>query len=165
MTRSVSASLLGPEFDDFLFAPLGEERNGMPLSVLSALARLEVDPWQEAAKLARLPGATATERLASLIASLPDEPSTHRDPGTIAARLVALLPRCASSSNTAPLKTLLGAGAAAHSLTVIYVMLMVLALGIQWFVVSRQLPAPVDKTHSPISGTISPRTPPPAAGH
>ena len=102
MSRSVCASLLGPEFDSFLYAPLGEERNGMRLSVLSALARLEVDPWQEAAKLAGLPGATATERLASLIALLPDEPLMHRDPETIAARLVALLPRRASS-DTAPL--------------------------------------------------------------
>jgi hypothetical protein len=56
MSRSLSAPLIGPEFDDFLFAPLGEERNGMRLSVISALSRLEVDPWQEAASLAELPG-------------------------------------------------------------------------------------------------------------
>ena len=81
----------------------------MRISVLSALARLEVDPWQEAAKLAMLPGVTATARLASLIALLPSEPSMHRDPDTIAAGLVALLPRRASS-NTAPLRALLGIG-------------------------------------------------------
>ena len=109
MSRSVCAPLLGPEFDDFLFALLGEEINGMPLSVLSALARLEVDPWQEGAKLAALPRATATARLASLIALLPSKPSMHRDPDTIAAGLVALLPRRASS-NTAPLKALPGIG-------------------------------------------------------
>jgi hypothetical protein len=85
-----SAPLFGPEFDDFLFAPLGEERNGMRLSVISALSRLEVDPWQEAASLAELPGKVATERLASLITLMPDEPSPHRDPDVIAARLVAL---------------------------------------------------------------------------
>ena len=65
----------------------------MLLSVLSALARLDIDPWQEAAKLARLPGETATQRLAALIAELPDEPSADPDPVTIAARLIALLPR------------------------------------------------------------------------
>jgi hypothetical protein len=70
----------------------------MRLSVLSALARLEVDPWQEVTKLAGLPGATATERSASLIALLPNEPSMHRDPDTIAARLVPLLPRRGSSN-------------------------------------------------------------------
>ena len=99
MTRSASVSLLGSEFDDFLFAPIGEDRNGMLLSVLSALARLDVDPWQEAAKLARLPWETATQSLASLIAALPDGPSAHLDPGTIAARLIALLPRRASTRN------------------------------------------------------------------
>lgn len=93
MTHSAFASFLGSEFNDFLFAPIGEERNGMLLSVLSALARLDVDPWQEAAELARLPGEAATERLASMIAALPDGPSAPSDPRTIAARLVALLPR------------------------------------------------------------------------
>jgi hypothetical protein len=39
LIHSASAPLLGPEFDDFLFAPIGEERTGMRLSVLSALAR------------------------------------------------------------------------------------------------------------------------------
>jgi hypothetical protein len=38
----------GSEYDDFLFASMGEDRNGLPLSVLSALARLDVDPWEEA---------------------------------------------------------------------------------------------------------------------
>jgi heme oxygenase len=33
----------------------------MIVSVLSALARLDVDPWLEAAKLAQLPGETATQ--------------------------------------------------------------------------------------------------------
>jgi hypothetical protein len=91
MTRSSMASVLAPEFDDFLFAPIGEERNGMLLSVISALARLDIDPWQEAANLAQLPGTTATRRLASLIAPLPDRPSPNLDPGTIAARLIARL--------------------------------------------------------------------------
>ena len=74
MTRSPSFLVLGSEFDDFLFAPIGEDRNDMPLSVLSALARLDIDPWHEAAELARLPRETATQRLASLIAALPDGP-------------------------------------------------------------------------------------------
>jgi hypothetical protein len=80
MTRSALGSLLGPEFDDFLFAPIGEDRNDMPLSVVSALARLDIDPWQEADKLARLPRETATQRLASLIAALPEGPSAHLAP-------------------------------------------------------------------------------------
>jgi hypothetical protein len=90
MTSSATASVPGPEFNDFLFVPIGEGKDGMPLSVLSALARLEVDPWQEAAKLARLPEETAVQRMASLILALPDKPL--EDPATIAVRLVALLP-------------------------------------------------------------------------
>jgi len=45
MTRSATVSLQRSEFDDFLFAPIGDEKNGMLLSVISALARLDLDPW------------------------------------------------------------------------------------------------------------------------
>ena len=86
---------LGPEFDDFLFAPIGEEPNGMSLSVVSALARSNVDPWQEAARLARLPVQAATQRLTSLIAALPGR---QIDGGAIAARLIALLPRAGATA-------------------------------------------------------------------
>ena len=65
----------------------------MLVSVLSALARLDVDPWQAADELARLPQAEAIQRLALLIAPLPDGPATHRDPRRTADRLIALLPR------------------------------------------------------------------------
>src|ERR1700691_4725148 len=99
MTRSNPFSVLASEFDDFLFAPIGDDRNDMPLSVLSALARLDIDPWLEAAELARLPRETATQRLASSIATLPGGPSEYLEPGTIAAHLIALLPRQASSKN------------------------------------------------------------------
>lgn len=93
MTHAALTSLIGPEFDDFLYAAIDDYGNGKLLSVLSALARLDVDPWQEAAKLARLPSEAATQRLAALIATLPDESSAHRPVATIAARLIALLPR------------------------------------------------------------------------
>jgi hypothetical protein len=55
MTHAALTSLLGREFDDFLFAPVGEDRNGTLLSVISALTRLDVDPWQEAVSLAHMP--------------------------------------------------------------------------------------------------------------
>jgi hypothetical protein len=45
----------------------------MPLSVLSALARLNLDPWHEAAELSDLPKDTAAQRLAALIALLPGD--------------------------------------------------------------------------------------------
>jgi hypothetical protein len=81
------------EFDAFLFAPIDEEKNGMLLSVVSALARLDRDPWREAAELARMPKETAKHRLTSLIEALPNRPQTGPEPGAISTRLIALLPR------------------------------------------------------------------------
>jgi hypothetical protein len=93
MTHSPLAPLIGAEFDKFLSAPIGEGRNGTPLSVLSALARLDVDPWQEAASLARMPMDAAVTRLTALIAALPDAPTKDVPATTIAASLVTLLPQ------------------------------------------------------------------------
>ena len=80
------------EFDPFLYAPVGEERNGMLLSVLSALARLDVDPWQEAATLTKMPAQGATLRLTSLLSSLPSDAASLLAPSTVL-RLIALLPK------------------------------------------------------------------------
>jgi hypothetical protein len=67
MTHCASLSVLASEFDNFLFAPIVENQNDVPLSVLSALARSNIDPWKEAAELAQLPREAATRRLASSI--------------------------------------------------------------------------------------------------
>jgi hypothetical protein len=105
ITHSRSACLLGPEFDDFLFAPICEEKNGMLLRVVSALARLDLDPWQETTSLACLPEGKAVERLAGLIAALPDGPLVHRDPMAIASGLIARLPRRLNSNGPLADKT------------------------------------------------------------
>jgi hypothetical protein len=83
----------GTEFDEFLYAYIGEENNGMLLSVLSALARLDVDPWDEASRLARLPRPAAVQFLTALIAALPHGSSARSDPEMHAERLTALLPQ------------------------------------------------------------------------
>src|SRR5664280_2787257 len=101
---TVPMSIPGTEFNDFLFAPIGEDRNGMLVSVLSGLARSDVDPWQEAAKLAQLPGEAATKELAALIGALLDKAASYPDPRTIATRLIALLPR-PLGSNGGPQQT------------------------------------------------------------
>ena len=92
MTSAVSMFGRKSEFDPFLHAPVGEERNGMLLSVLSALARLDVDPWQEAATLTKMPAPDATLRLTSLLLSLPSDAATMLAPSTVL-RLIALLPK------------------------------------------------------------------------
>lgn len=91
--RFTSLYPLGSDFDNFLFATIGEDQNGLLFSVNSALARLNFDPWDEAAALMRLPHDKATRRLATLIERLPCAPSTLCDPAQIAERLIALLPR------------------------------------------------------------------------
>jgi hypothetical protein len=97
MTPAASVFFVGSEFNDFLYAPVGVERNEMPLSVLSALARLNLDPWGEAAELSELPKHAATQRLASLIARLPTGRWLQADCGVIADRLIELLPNRSSS--------------------------------------------------------------------
>ncbi len=92
MTPATSISFFRPEFDDFLYAPIGADGGEMPLSVLSALARLDLDPWQEAAELSELPKGTVTQRLAALIARLPGGRWTLADSRAMADRLIELLP-------------------------------------------------------------------------
>ncbi len=69
--RRAYAPLL-PEFDGFLFASVGEEADGVPLSVLSALSQLGLDPRDESARLAHLTKEAAADQLARMIARLSD---------------------------------------------------------------------------------------------
>ncbi len=92
MTHAALSPLIGPEFDPFLGAPIGEDRNGTTLSVLSALARLDVDPWREARALARMPREAAATRLTAMIDALPGEQPNGVPSRASAADLVALLP-------------------------------------------------------------------------
>jgi hypothetical protein len=93
MTHAALSPLIGPEFDEFLCASIGEDRNGTGLSVLSALARLDVDPWKEATSLARMPREAAAMRLTELIEALPLAPASAIPSRMSAANLVALLPK------------------------------------------------------------------------
>jgi hypothetical protein len=102
MTHAALTPLLGREFDNFLFAPIGDDQKGSPLSVVSALARLDVDPWKEALSLARMPREQARERLTSLIASLPKGSTASQSPKAIVARLIPLLPQAGNFNTAAP---------------------------------------------------------------
>jgi len=63
MVPSASLSKLPSTYNDFLYAPVGEDTNGALLTVLSVLARQNLDPWDEAADLSRLPPDAAAQRL------------------------------------------------------------------------------------------------------
>ena len=93
MTHAALSPLIGPEFDPFLGAAIGEDRNGTRLSVLSALARLDLDPWREARALARMPREAAAARLTALIDALPRGQPSGVPSRPSAADLVALLPK------------------------------------------------------------------------
>ena len=62
------------------------------MSVISALARLRLDPWQEAGRLSPLSNREAIEQLARLIAELPDLFRPLGEAREIAGRLIQLLP-------------------------------------------------------------------------
>jgi hypothetical protein len=93
MALSARFSLLHSDLNDFLFASVGHEQNGMPLSVISALTRLGVDPWEEAGRLAALPRALAAEAMASMIARFAIARPLRSDNLAVSHRLVELLPK------------------------------------------------------------------------
>ena len=87
---------LRPDLDPFLFAVVAEGENGIPLSTISALTQLDLDPWDEAGRLAGLAKGDAVEQLTGLLLRLP---GPSRPPAEevrqIAIVLIDLLP-CAS---------------------------------------------------------------------
>lgn len=127
MNPPASTSRLKTEFDDFLFAPLGEDRNGLPLSIASLLGRMDLDPWHEADTLAGLPAEAAVHRLASLLAALPAASLKEADPDTMASRLIALLPRRTDSNARSPVASV-NVGSAAHPRVVISAILFAIYL-------------------------------------
>jgi hypothetical protein len=105
MTLPAGFSLLHSDLNDFLFASVGDQRNGMPLNVVSALTRLDVDPWEEAARLAALPKALAVEALEPMIAQLPIFRRQQSDNPVISQRLVELLPAGQPAAMAGPEQT------------------------------------------------------------
>ena len=91
-----------PEFDSFLFAPVGEEVDGVPLSVLSALSRLGLDPRHEAARLSHLTKEAAADQLAKMIARLSDRRWTLSEARRIAGRLIERLPTSTTACKPDP---------------------------------------------------------------
>jgi hypothetical protein len=92
MTLRPEYSLGHSQYNEFLFAAIGEEKTGVQLTVLSALTRLGFDPWREAARLSALPRETAVQTFAATIATLPAGDWKVSESGAIAARLMSWLP-------------------------------------------------------------------------
>ena len=86
MTESLRTDL-----NDFLFSPIANDENGMHVTMLSALARTGVDPWDEAASLAALSRESATQKVVQMLGVVPNGPSPGDQTTSLAARLVAQL--------------------------------------------------------------------------
>jgi len=140
---------LGCEFDKFLHAVIGND-NGMPLTVLSALARLDVDPWEEAAKLTRLTEQCAIAQLASLLGALRHGPVLCPDPIGTAGPLIALLPH---QEHASPVRRTLARVAPGKHPTAVSILLPVLTyllfmLLSNWLLGNMQAPR---QTDSPVA--------------
>jgi hypothetical protein len=150
---------LRTDLNDFLFAPIADDANGMPLTMLSALARLGVDPWTEAADLSVLSRDSATQKLTSMLATVPNGPSPGADTATLAARLVELLhARPKKPASTAGVMSPAAAASfgvlAAQPKRVkwaIYSLLALIAIVVgNWALTDRQVATPAD-TSLPVS--------------
>ena len=92
MTLRPEYSLGNSPYNEFLFAAVGEDKVGLPLTVLTALTRLGFDPWREAERLSDLPREIASRVFAVTIAMLPEGNWRSSESEAIAARLVSWLP-------------------------------------------------------------------------
>jgi hypothetical protein len=79
-------------FNAFLFSEVGAQRNGLELTVLSVLARLDKDPWLQAAEWARMPHSATIECLTDSIIRMPLCQGDLADAHVTSERLVMLLP-------------------------------------------------------------------------
>lgn len=71
MAMRAGFNLHHSDLQEFLSAPVWDEKSGTPLSILSAMARLGMDPWGEAARLAEMPRAGAAAALAAILPGCP----------------------------------------------------------------------------------------------
>jgi len=82
-----------PELEPFLLAEIGDDRNGLPVTVQSALARMDRDPESEAARISAQPRDAAVRSVTGLIEALPEGSWTKLDAREIASDLLARLPQ------------------------------------------------------------------------
>jgi hypothetical protein len=157
-------AMLRKDFDEFLFAPVGNDSDGTPVTLLTVLARLDVDPWEEAADLSHLSREPAMQRLASRLEAMPNGPVSAADTVNIATRLITLLHRAPARKPSAPTPTpgpgptptptplpeLKVAGRSKGFKLAIYCLIGMLAVLVgQWALAPRDTPVPMDTTIAP----------------
>jgi hypothetical protein len=138
---------LRKDLDDFLFAAVGQDFDGTPLTLATVLARLGVDPWEEAAELASLAQEPALQRLASRLESMPNGPSSAEDTVNVAVRLLALLHRAVprkSLSPETPRPTHAATPSKRNNVAIYWLIGLVFLLGAQWALSPRDTPPSMD---------------------
>jgi hypothetical protein len=154
MTPAISVFFMRSDLNDFLYASIGEEENKMQLSVLSALTRLNVDPWAEAIELCELPKEAAAQRLASLISRLPPAHWALADSRAVAGRLIELLPG-AGSHGAPPVERSPGIRNMMHAPSALILLCIALALAVVVVVGNRERSRD-DQTEIPAFSSVSP---------
>ncbi len=149
MSNSHSLSALPTKYDGFLCAKVCDEASGMNLSVLSALTRMNIDPWQEATRLAAMPKAVAVETMKSMLCLVSGKTWHGSEATATAERLVNLL--------APPEKTAAVCGAEAPEQLKSYWFLWVgLAVAFSLLTTHQQAALDASKTTSPTTIASSP---------
>ncbi|MDO6588330.1 hypothetical protein Q4543_22825 [Salipiger sp. 1_MG-2023] len=124
-----------PEFERFLYASVGLDRNGCIVTVLSTLARLGLDPWKETAELVTLGRDDARARLGTLLARFRDVPALASDYDEVAQDLSQLLPEGQTSGSLKRAASTVADGRPGTSgaiwtvLAIIFLMLLIFIVG------------------------------------
>ncbi len=92
MTLRTPFSPMHSDLNAFLFAAIGEDKLGLELTVVSAMARSGLDPWAEATRLSALSPRAAAQGLSEVITKSSNG-ADFGDVDAIADRLVRLLPK------------------------------------------------------------------------
>lgn len=90
--QKAPANAFNARFGAFLYAVILEETSGASLTVLSLLARHNLDPWEEAARYAQSPGKAGVAELSRLLSGVMRCSSSDACIRTEAVRLLHLLP-------------------------------------------------------------------------
>jgi hypothetical protein len=106
MANNDAFALKNSGLNEFLFAEVGTEQNGSPLTILSTLARLGKDPWVQAAEWAKMPNAAMIDCLSKSIAQMPLSPHALEEASVTAGRLIMLLPRQTGTSGQIASRTI-----------------------------------------------------------
>lgn len=138
---------LRKDFDDFLFAPVGQDFDGTPLTLATGLARLGLDAWEEAAEIAKLSREPAMQRLASRLEAMPNRPPSAEDTVKATIRLLALLHRTAPRDPSPPDRPIPSNAASPRkrvNVAIYWLAAVVFMLFAQWALSTRDTPPSMD---------------------